>query len=99
MKVNEYNLAEILPEELFDEIDIKPNDIRMQDRITTSLFERDSFFGASFMDLYVTEDNTFYVLRSQQEPIGDYGSHWIDYWYKCNDNEAVEKILLAEGVF
>lgn len=103
-KVNEIDICQVLDEDLFDKIgethenedDLlkMPNEVTMDNRIASSLYEGNSFFGNSYMDLYQEEDG-YYIKRCWKEPIGDYASHWLSEWFKCNNNVAVEKALSA----
>lgn len=90
------DLIELLPEELFDEIDQKPN--CELENLEDSIYQSQclELMGNFTISLYIDENNCYYVKRSVNEPIGDYGHHWIDYWYKCNDNKKVEEILLQD---
>lgn len=75
--------------ELFDEIDCEP-DVDDYDMI------KKNYCWDACMILYLGSDNYYYLYRSFQEPIGDYGYHDIEQWYKCNNNELVTGILVAD---
>lgn len=47
------------------------------------------------LELFIGRDDFYYMLMRVREPIGDYGSHWCDYWYKCEQEHIhdIDKIL------
>ncbi|QGQ97028.1 hypothetical protein EHS13_20135 [Paenibacillus psychroresistens] len=93
---NELDLRELIPQELFDEIKEEPKTtLKAVDEVDAGFFVSESLPNFT-MTLYHGEDGNYYVEILQNEPIGDYGSHMVSYWHKCNDNEAVEKIV--EGI-
>ena len=45
--------------------------------------------------LYEDKNGNYYMEMVVREPIGDYGSHSVTYWYKCEEQykENVKEIL------
>lgn len=87
------DLQEILPEELFDDVKGKPIINLSEYYLSDYKSNCPELLGDFRMVLYIGDDENYYVCRTEQEPIGDYGTQWVDYWYICNDNNKLEKLL------
>lgn len=84
------DLYAILPEELFDEVPVKP-----QVEMTKLIFAPyvSNFLPNEHATLHLGDDGVYYVAVGRTEPIGDYGTRYVDTWYKCNDDAEVAAIL------
>jgi len=87
------DLREILPEELFDEIATKPNEALELAGYAPYQTMCPEMMGNIELSLFVNKNGEFFMRQSFNEPIGDYGSHWVDHWHKCNNNGAVKDIM------
>ena len=87
------DLRELIPEDLFDEISKKPT--CELEPIGHSLYESQcpELLGNFMMELFKSHNGEYFMIRKDREPIGDYGHHWIDYWYKCNDVAVLISLL------
>ena len=90
---NVTDLAEILPEDWFDELPEKPESELTAVDFGAYLSNCPELVGDFNLTLYKDKSGRYYVRRLVQEPIGDYGTRWVDTWYSCNNNGGVEVIL------
>ena len=46
----------------------------------------------------IRKDGFYYMLMRIQQPIGDYGSHWVERWHKCEEQyiSKIQSILQIE---
>ena len=87
------DLQNLAPEELFDEIPQKPT--CELESVEYSLYESQcpELLGNFMLELLKNGNGEYFMVRKEREPIGDYGSRWVDYWYKCNNNDILNAIL------
>ncbi len=94
------NLQEI-PQDWFYELerDEEPNkaDLKSVD-IDLYRSECPELLGNMILELFYGKDGFYYMLMQIREPIGDYGMHWVDRWYKCEEQyiEKINEILHKE---
>lgn len=85
----------IISQDWFDEIGDEPK--IEKESIEYSLYESccPELLGNMMLDLYKGCDKYYYMKMSFKEPIGDYGSHWVERWYKSYEeyNKEIENIL------
>lgn len=89
------DLAVILPEELFDGMPQKPEGEIARVEFSAYASNCPELLGNFTIELFKNDKGEYYVARKEQEPIGDYGSHCVHYWYRCNNNEAVNTLISA----
>jgi hypothetical protein len=95
-KTNMDNLRDQVPEEWFDEIPAKPEENIIS--VAHNLYESNcpELVGNFVLELFRGESGAFYMCRKEREPIGDYGSHWVDFWYRCNDDATMGDLIERE---
>lgn len=90
-----------IPQYWFDELpkDEHPNKSELES-IDFDLYQSEcpGLLGNMELELFVGGDGFYYMLMNIQEPIGDYGSHWIERWYKCEEQyiNKISEILYKE---
>ena len=87
----------IISQDWFTEISVNDEPNLKKEEIEYSLYESccPELLGNMNLTLYKGIDKYYYMRISIKEPIGDYGSHWVDYWYKSDEeyNSSIDKIL------
>ena len=87
-----------IPQDWFDELERtnEPKKSELQS-IDFGLYQSDcpELLGNMELELFLGKDGFYYMLMRIREPIGDYGSHWIERWYKCEEKyiSDIERIL------
>lgn len=86
-----------IPQDWFDEIYEKdaPKETELSS-IDFDMYQAEcELLGNMILELYICTDGYYYMKMNVLQPIGDYGSHWAVYWYKCEEQyiEEIKKIL------
>lgn len=87
-----------IPQDWFAELpkDEQPNKDKLQS-VDIDLYQSEcpGLLGNMVLELFLGEDGFYYMLMETSQPIGDYGTTWVDYWYKCEKQyiSEIEKIL------
>lgn len=90
-----------IPQDWFDELE-RTNEPKMSEleSIDFDLYQSEcpELIGNMELELFLGKDGFYYMLMKIQEPIGDYGSHWVDHWYKCEEQyiSKIKSILNVE---
>lgn len=90
-----------IPQDWFDELlkDEQPNKAELES-IDFGLYQSQcpELLGNMELELFIGKDGFYYMLMNIEEPIGDYGSHWIERWHKCEEQyiEKISEILHKE---
>ncbi len=87
-----------IPQDWFAELpkDEQPNKDKLQS-VDIDLYQSEcpGLLGNMVLELFLGEDGFYYMLMEISQPIGDYGTTLVDYWYKCEKQyiSEIEKIL------
>ncbi len=87
-----------IPQDWFDELE-RINEPKMSEleSIDFDLYQSEcpELIGNMELELFLGKDGFYYMLMKIREPIGDYGSHWTEHWYKCEEQyiSEIEDIL------
>ena len=87
-----------IPQDWFDELsrEDEPNKSDLES-IDIDLYQSEcpGLIGNMILELFLGKDGFYYMLMQIREPIGDYGMHWVDRWYKCEEQHIneIESIL------
>ena len=87
-----------IPQDWFNELSKVeyPNKDELQS-VDIDLYQSEypELLGNMILELFLGKDGFYYMLMQTREPIGDYGMHWVGYWYKCEIQYIgeIEKIL------
>jgi len=77
-----------IPQEWFDELD-EANEPKKSElkSIDFDLYQSEcpELIGNMELELFLGNDGFYYMLMKTRQPIGDYGSHWVEHWYKCEE--------------
>lgn len=83
-----------IPQDWFWELsrDEEPNKKDLES-IDIDLYQSEcpELLGNMILELFYGKDGFYYMLMQIRQPIGDYGSHWVYRWYKCEE-QYIEKI-------
>ena len=87
-----------IPQDWFDELE-RVNEPKKSEleSIDFDLYQSEcpELLGNMELELFWGKDGFYYMLMKIRELIGDYGSHWIERWYKCEEKyiSDIERIL------
>lgn len=94
------DLSEIVPEEWFEECKAPNGPVYL---VAYGIYGGNSFFSGFEMRLYYGHSGQTYMWRDGTQPIGDYGTRNVEYWYRfkysrprCPWRPFWEKALAAE---
>jgi hypothetical protein len=90
------NLEELLPEDWFYEVPDMPQGVL--NSVGCSFYTSDcpELMGNVVLELYQSENGAYFMKQMIKEPIGDYGSRWVEIWYACNNSDGVKAVLEAQ---
>lgn len=92
------DVSKEIPQDWFYELqhDEEPEKSELSS-IDYDLYQSECYLlGNMMLDLFIGEDGFYYMRMSVNEPIGDYGSHWCDYWYKCEQEHIHDIVEILE---
>lgn len=90
-----------IPQDWFNELSREDEPKKSElESIDFDLYQSEcpELLGNMELELFLGKDGFYYMLMNIQEPIGDYGSHWIERWHKCEEQhiEKINEILHKE---
>lgn len=83
-----------IPQDWFNELSREDEPKKSElESIDFDLYQSEcpELLGNMELELFLCKNGFYYMLMKILEPIGDYGSHWVDRWYKC-EKQYIEKI-------
>lgn len=83
-----------IPQDWFNELSREDEPKKSElESIDFDLYQSEcpELLGNMQLELFLGKDGFYYMLMKMSQPIGDYGTTWVDYWYKC-EKQYIEKI-------
>ncbi|MCM1295595.1 MAG: hypothetical protein NC311_08630 [Muribaculaceae bacterium] len=90
-----------IPQDWFYELtkNEEPNESDLES-VDIDLYQSEcpGLIGNMILELFYGKDMFYYMLMQKREPIGDYGMHWINRWYRCEEQyiHQIKEILNKE---
>lgn len=92
------DISQDIPQDWFYELEESDYPNRKDlESVKYDLYQSDciELLGNMQLELFHGKDGFYYMLMKTSQPIGDYGTTWVDYWWKCEEQyiNEIEKVL------